>query len=102
MGFAQHRAARALLPPLAPALPQHCTAFGRDLPDLLASSGFPNTCGKLRITNIIERLSKFGEEHGPLSASSMSNPWTASSTPSSSDSTWNGEPAPSAFFTQAA
>jgi putative transposase len=72
----------------------------RDLPELLASFAFPkHLWRKLRTTNIIERgLSKSGEEPGPWSASSTSNRWTESSTPSSRDSTWNGKLAPSAYL----
>src|SRR6266567_1991353 len=42
--------------------------------------------------------SKFEEEPGPWFASSTSPALTASSTPSSRDSTWNGKTAPSSFL----
>ena len=61
---------------------------------LLAS---PNICGASCAPPISSNAasSKSDAELGPWSASSMCSPWTASSTPSSTDSTWNGKTAPS-------
>gem|GEM_PF-2790067 len=72
----------------------------RDLPELLAFFQFPkHLWRKLRTINIIERCSvEVREEPVPWSASSTGSPWTESSTPSSSDSTWNGKPSPSALL----
>jgi Transposase, Mutator family len=73
----------------------------RDLPELLSVFAFPrHLWRKLRTTNVIERC--FVEvrraEPGPWCALSTCKAWTASSTPSSRDSTWNGKPAPSTYL----
>ena len=79
----------------------HGARLERDLPELLTFFAFPrHLWRKLRTTNIIERcFVEVRRRTRPMVCFVNVPAWTASSTPSSSDSTWNGKTAPSAFYT---
>jgi putative transposase len=72
----------------------------RDLPELLSFFNFPGISGRSYVPPMSSSAasSKFGFAHDQWSALSTSKASTESSIPSSSDSTWNGEPAPSGFL----
>ena len=71
-----------------------CGNWSAICPNCWPSSAFPGTCGEscaLPTSSNAASL-KCAAEPGPWSASSMCNPWTESSTPSSRDSTcWASE-----------
>ena len=81
-------------------IPPWSNNWSATCPSCLPSSRSPGICGAncAPPTSSSAASSKSGAEPGPWSASSMCNRWTASSTPSSRGSTWNGKTAPSAFL----
>ena len=77
-----------------------CGAWNAICRNCCRSSPFPATCGRSCAppTSSSAASWKYDAELGPWSALSMCKAWTASSTPSSRDSTWNGKPAPSTYL----
>src|SRR5438093_789218 len=72
----------------------------QDLPELLSFFAFPrHLWRKLRTTNVIERcFVEVRRRTRPMVCFVNVEVWTASSTPSSRDSIWNGKPAPSTYL----
>jgi transposase-like protein len=77
-----------------------CGAWDAICRNSCRSSPFPATYGRSCAPQMSSSAAswKYEDELGPWSALSMCKAWTASSTPSSRDSTWNGKPAPSTYL----
>jgi hypothetical protein len=86
--------------PLVPGLSHHGPAVAAGLARVAVILRLsPPPVAQLRTTNVIERSSsKCAAALGPWCALLMWRASTASSTPSSRDSTWNGKPAPSTYL----